>query len=165
MLRAENTAYDYSIYEQMELQQDLKPIEKPQKKVQKKAKPRIHVLNILFIFGVSIFIISRYAYIAEVNYNITRLEKEYNTVLKDNTSLNVQLMKALSLETLEKEAIEKLGMQYPDVQNQIAYINVNKPIPKTADEDNGFCNMKDLQENRYIAYTKAVINNILNVLD
>jgi len=165
MLRADNSAYDYSRYEQLELQPISEPIEKPLKKVRKKAKPKTHLISILFVFGLSIFIISRYAYMAEINYNITNLEKEYNMVIKENTDLNVQLMKSVSLEALEKAAVEELSMQYPDVQNQIAYINVNMSAQSAGNEDNDFYNMSDLQENKYIAYTKAVINNILNVLD
>ena len=165
MLRADNSAYDYSRYEQLELQPISEPIEKPLKKVRKRAKPKTHLISILFVFGLSIFIISRYAYMAEINYNITNLEKEYNMVIKENTDLNVQLMKSVSLEALEKAAVEELSMQYPDVQNQIAYINVNMSAQSAGNEDNDFYNMSDLQENKYIAYTKAVINNILNVLD
>lgn len=166
MLRADNSAaYDYSRYEQLELQQVSEPIEKPLKKVRKKAKSKTHLMSILFVFGLSIFIISRYAYIAEINYNITNLEKEYDIALKENTDLNVQLMKSISLETLERTALEKLSMQYPDVQNQTVYVNVKKSVQTAENDSNDFYNMNDLQENKYIAYTKAVINNILNVLD
>lgn len=165
MLRADNTAYDYSRYEQLELQEVAEPIAKPLKKAKKKVKPKTHFMSILFVFGLSIFIISRYAYMAEINYNITNLEKEYNMVLKENTDLNVQLMKTVSLEALENAAIEELGMQYPDVQNQIAYVNVKESVQAVDNESSDFYNMTDIQENKYIAYTKAVINNILNVLD
>jgi cell division protein FtsL len=165
MLRADNTAYDYSRYEQLEMQEVAEPIAKPLKKAKKKVKPKTHFMSILFVFGLSIFIISRYAYMAEINYNITNLEKEYNMVLKENTDLNVQLMKTVSLEALENAAIEELGMQYPDVQNQIAYVNVKESVQAVDNESSDFYNMTDIQENKYIAYTKAVINNILNVLD
>jgi cell division protein FtsL len=165
MLRADNTAYDYSRYEQLEMQEVSEPIAKPLKKAKKKVKPKTHFMSILFVFGLSIFIISRYAYMAEINYNITNLEKEYNTVLKENTDLNVQLMKTVSLEALENAAIEELSMQYPDVQNQIAYVNVKESVQAVDNESSDFYNMSDIQENKYIAYTKAVINNILNVLD
>jgi hypothetical protein len=56
-------------------------------------------------------------------------------------------------------------MQYPDVQNQIAYVNVKESVQAVDNESKDFYNMSDIQENKYIAYTKAVINNILNVLD
>ncbi|HYF82041.1 MAG TPA: hypothetical protein VEB00_03305 [Clostridia bacterium] len=165
MIRADNRAYDYSRYEQLELQQDSEPSAKPLKKVKKKAKPKTHLMSILFVFGLSIFIISRYAYMAEINFNTTNLEKEYTKVVKENTDLNVQLMKSVNLEALEKAALEKLNMQYPDVQNQIAYVNVNNTVQAADNAEHDFYNISDVQENKYIAYTKAAINNILNVLD
>ena len=165
MLRADNRAYDYSRYEQLELEQVSEQSAEPLKKVRKKAKPKTHLMSILFVFGLSIFIISRYAYMAEINFNITNLEKEYKKVLKENTDLNVQLMKSVNLEALEKAAIEELGMQYPDVQNQIAYVNVGNKAQASNNLMSDYYNISDVQENKYIAYTKAVINNILNVLD
>ncbi|HNR04509.1 MAG TPA: FtsL-like putative cell division protein [Bacillota bacterium] len=165
MLRADNTAYDYSRYEQLEMEQVREIAASPRKKVHKKEKHKTHLMSILFVFGLSIFIISRYAYMAEINYNIKNLEKEYSALVKENTDLNVQLMKSISLETLEKKAIEELGMQYPDIQNQIAYVNVEIPAQPAGNEARDFYNIDDLQENKYIAYTKAVINNILKVLD
>lgn len=165
MLRADSSAYDYSRYEQLDLQQDLEPTAKPLKKVRKKAKPKTHFMSILFIFGLSIFIISRYAYMAEINFNITNLEKEYIMAVKENTDLNVQLMKCINLEALEKSALENLSMQYPDVQNQIAYVVVPQAEETTDNEKSDYFNINDVQENKYIAYTKAAINNILNVLD
>lgn len=165
MLRADSSAYDYSRYEQLEMEQVSEPIASPRKKVRKKEKHKTHLMSILFVFGLSIFIISRYAYMAEINYNIKNLEREYSALVKENTDLNVQLMKSISLETLEKKAIEELGMQYPDIHNQIAYVNVEMPAQTDVNEVQDFYNIDDLQENKYIAYTKAVINNILNVLD
>ena len=165
MLRADNTAYDYSRYEQLEMEQVREIAASPRKKVHKKEKHKTHVMSILFVFGLSIFIISRYAYMAEINYNIKNLEKEYSALVKENTDLNVQLMKSISLETLEKKAIEELGMQYPDIQNQIAYVNVEMPAQPAGNEARDFYNIDDLQENKYIAYTTAEINNILKVLD
>ncbi len=165
MLRADNSAYDYSRYEQLESQQISEPSASPLKKAKKKAKPKTHLMSILFVFGLSVFIISRYAYMAEINFNTTNLEKEYKKVVKENTDLNVQLMKSVNLEALEKAALEELNMQYPDVQNQIAYVNVNNTVQTADSSDNDFYNISDIQENKYIAGTKAVINNILNVLD
>ena len=165
MLRADNAAYDYSRYEQMQSEQISKPSEEPRRRAKQKVKPKIHLFSILFVFGMSIFIISRYAYMAEINFNISSLEKEYKAVVKENTELNVKLMKSINLEALESSAISQLNMQYPDVQNQIAYVNVAKETQTVDKKNTDFYNINDVQENKYIAYTKAAINNILNVLD
>lgn len=165
MVTADNRAYDYDRYESLEDYQISEPNQKPVKKTEKKAKPRTHIFSILFVFGMSIFIISRYAYMAEINFNISTLEKEYKKVVKENTDLNVQLMKTINLEALEKTAIEDLNMQYPDVQSQTVYVSVDIPKAPSENGDNDFYNIKEVQENKYIAYTKAIINNILSVLD
>ncbi|HWR60497.1 MAG TPA: hypothetical protein VN580_02735, partial [Clostridia bacterium] len=127
--------------------------------------PKTHLISILFVFGMSIFIISRYAYMAEINFNITNLEKEYKKVVKENTDLNVQLMKSINLEALESAAVKDLSMQYPDVQNQIVYVDVTEETQGSDTASSDFFKASDVQENKYIAYTKAAINNILNVLD
>jgi cell division protein FtsB len=165
MLRASNNAYDYSFYEQQELQTAVETNTKPLNKTKKKQKPKTHLISILFVFGLSILIISRYAYMAEINFNITNLEKEYKKVVKENTDLNVQLMKTINLEALESAALQSLNMQYPDVRNQIVYVNVAEEAKTAVTAGSDFYNASDVQENKYIAYTKAAINNILNVLD
>lgn len=165
MITADNRAYDYSKYESLEDYPISEPNREPLKKAKKKVKPKTHLFSILFVFGVSILIISRYAYMAEINFNISTLEKDYKKLVKENTDLNVQLMKTVNLEALEKAAIEKLHMQYPDVQSQIVYVNVERAAAASDDAGKDFYNIKEVQENKYIAYTKAVINNILSVLD
>ena len=86
MLRADNTAYDYSRYEQLEMEQVREIAASPRKKVHKKEKHKTHLMSILFVFGLSIFIISRYAYMAEINYNI----KDYSILRMYKTCMYVQ---------------------------------------------------------------------------
>lgn len=169
MIRADNRAYDYSKYEYLEqLTRETQQEQPDRSRVQKpkaQARPKIHLFSIVFIFSVSVFIISRYAAIAEINFNIHSLEKDYQAAMKENTELNVQLMKNINLETLEKAAVEELNMQYPDVQGQVVYLNI-QPSERTDDAvNNEFYSISDVQENRYIAYTKMIIGNILKVLD
>ncbi len=170
MIRADNSAYDYSKYAYLEqLKQEkihseqpaVKPVQKPKTAV----KPKMHLFSIIFIFSVSVLIISRYAFIAEINFNINSLEKDYQKAVKENTELNVQLMKSVNLETLEKVAVEELNMQYPDVQSQIVYVNIQRNQGAGEVQNSAFYSISDVQENRYIAYTKTVIGNILKVLD
>ena len=169
MLVADNRAYDYSKKEYAERL----PVEppsrrvasKPAKKHIKKQKPQLHIFSIVFAFSVCIFILSRYAYIAEFNYKLNTLNNEFKKVTKENTDLNVQLMKTVNLENLEKTAIERLNMQYPDVQRQIVYVDV-----KQIQEDNSgvyreYSGIRDIQENKYIAYTKGIISTVLKLLD
>lgn len=170
MIRADNGAYDYSKYEYLEqLKQEEVILEQPNRKTVQKpkalVKPKMHLFSIVFIFSVSVLIISRYASIAEINFNINSLEKDYQKAMKENTELNVQLMRSVNLESLEKVAIEELNMQYPDVQNQIVYVNIQQNKGPDETQNSAFYSISDVQENRYIAYTKTVIGNILKVLD
>lgn len=170
MIRADNRAYDYSKYEYLEqlkqesIQQE-QPNPRPAQKPKSLAKPKMHLFSIIFIFSVSVLIISRYAFIAEINFKINSLEKDYLKAVKENTELNVQLMRSVNLESLEKVAIEELNMQYPDVQSQIVYVNIQQNNGSDEAQNSAFYSISDVQENRYIAYTKTVIGNILKVLD
>lgn len=164
MVVADNRAYDYSRHEYLEQlpQQEKKQL--PKKNLKKKPKHGVHILNIAFIFAVSIFIISRYAYVAEINFDNKQLDKQIKQVQTENTDLNVQLMKSVNLDNLEKVAIEKLHMQYPDVLNQIVYIQVQETAPEVA-ANSDYHGVEDTKENKYLASVKNVVGNMLKILD
>lgn len=163
---ADNRAYDYSrrAY-QNTAPLPQQPAPKPVSKPRKKAKPKLHILSITFVFLVSIFIISRYAYIAEINFSIVQLESDYKAALKTNTELNVKLAKSVNLETLEKTAIEKLHMQYPDPSNQVIYVAAAAPSAPQTDSSDKYYRKSDVQENKYIASAKNAIGNVMRLLD
>ena len=169
MVVADNRAYDYdyghSRREYLDRIPDEQPKRQPARRPRKKQKPQLHIFSIVSAFSVCIFLLSRYAYIAELNYNISSLDKEYNKAVKENTELNVQLMKTINLETLEKTAIERLHMQYPDVQGQIAYVNVQPVQDSSGSIYEEYSNINDVQENKYIAYTKGIISSVMKLLD
>lgn len=162
MVVADNRAYDYSSYEYLE--QSKQENQLPKKNKRKKPKHKAHIMNIAFVFAVSIFIISRYAYIAEINFENKQYDKLIKQAETENTDLNVQLMKSVNLENLEKVAVDKLGMQYPDVLNQIVYLQVQEPNTSVAADDD-FHGIEDAEENKYLASVRNVISNILKVLD
>lgn len=163
MVVADNRAYDYSNHDNVE--QSSQQVKKlPKKNIKKKPKHRVHIINIVFVFAVSIFLISRYAYMAEINFNNKQLDKQIKQAQIENTDLNVQLMKSVNLENLEKVAVEKLNMQYPDVMNQIIYVQVQQ-IEADVAANNDYHDASDIQENKYLASVKGVIGNVLKVLD
>jgi cell division protein FtsL len=161
---ADNRAYDYSRHEYLEQLPKQQEKKLPKKNLKKKPKHRVHILNIVFVFAVSIFLISRYAYIAEINFTNKQLDKQIKQAHTENTDLNVQLMKSVNLENLEKVAVEKLQMQYPDVMNQIVYIQVQQVEADVAD-NNDYLDVTEIEENKYLASVKGVIGNVLKVLD
>ena len=108
--------------------------------------------------------IARYASIAEINFNINKLEKELKELEKENSILSVKLAQEINLQTLEDIAFEELNMQYPDL-DQIVYINVEKPIQKNKTIDKTYFSKKDVFENKYISKIKSLINIIVSFLD
>lgn len=164
MLVADNRAYDY-ISEQYAYDLPLYDEKKKQvkKKVRKK-KPKTHIFSVLLVFSISIIMISRYAYIAEIGFNINRLEKEYAEILKNNSLLNVKLAQTVNLQALEKVAQEELSMQYPD-PDQIVYVNVEKPAKENNSIDRAYFSQEDVLENKYVAKAKMVVSSFISLLD
>lgn len=164
MVVADNKAYDYERYEYLEQypQQQEKPL--PKKNLKKKPKYGVQILNIAFIFALSIFVISRYALIAEINFENKQLDKQISQAQTENRDLNVQLMKSINLENLEKLAVERLHMQYPDIMNQITYVQVQKPAAVLA-ANSSYHGVEDVQENKYLVSVKSFIGNVLKILD
>lgn len=164
MVVADNKAYDYERYEYLEQypQQQQKPL--PKKNLKKKPKYGAQILNIAFVFALSIFIISRYAAIAEINFENKQLDKQVSQAQTENRDLNVQLMKSVNLGTLEEIAINKLHMQYPDIMNQIIYIHAEKPVAVLA-ATGSYHGLEDVRENKYLASVKTMIGNVLKILE
>lgn len=162
MVVADNRAYDYNSYEYLEQSKQDKKL--PKKNRRKKPKNRVNILNIAFVFGLCIFIISRYAYIAEINFDNKELDKSIKQAQTENTDLNVQLMKSVNLENLEQVAIGKLNMQYPDVMNQIVYVQVQETNTDVA-ANSDYHGVEDVEENKYLVSTKQAISNVLKILD
>jgi len=164
MVVADNRAYDYSrenyIYDDPLYAGD----KKTEVKKAKKVKKNVRILSIILVFSLSIIMISRYAYIAEINFNISRLEKEYKEILKQNEALNVSLMSTVNLQTLEKIALEELNMQYPD-PDQIVYVNAAKPVTENNSYDKDYYSKEDVEENKYLSKAKLLINNFISLLD
>lgn len=163
MVVADNRAYDYNeeylynvpFYEEKK---------KPRAAIKRNKKSKPHILTVIIVFAVSIVMISHYACIAEINYNINRLEKEFKEVEKENSLLSVKLAQTINLQSLEKVALDDLNMQYPN-SDQIVYVNVIKPLPKNNAIDRTFYSKKDVLENKYIAKVKTLINIFISYLD
>lgn len=164
MVIADNRAYDYD-YEQYLNQEPIrKPIHEQRPKMKRKPKQKTHVISIMFVFAICILLIARYAIIAEMNFNIHSLEKDYKNVVKENTDLNVQLMKTVNLDNLEKIALEKLHMQYAD-QSQYAYVKVPSLNANQDGMQKDYYSINEVQENKYIASVKGVLSKAVKLLD
>jgi len=78
--------------------------------------------GILVVFSMLSGIVYRFAMINEVKYNIHSLQKEVNALNIAIEELNTKIDGSIVLETIEQQAIEELGMQYPQPE-QIVYLN------------------------------------------
>ena len=83
------------------------------------------LLAIILVFGLSLFILFRYTQINEYNHNLVKIKKELSQLHKVNSQLRVELDTKIDLNKIEQEAVQKLGMQYPD-KNQTIYMEVQK---------------------------------------
>ncbi|HHY77406.1 MAG TPA: hypothetical protein GX498_02690 [Clostridiales bacterium] len=164
MLVADNRAYDYSYEEYITDVPLLDEEAKPKTKKVSKTKNKVRIFPIVLVFSLSILMISRYAYIAEINFTINKMEKEYNELLKKNENLKVNLMSTINLQTLEQIAMEELNMQYPD-PDQILYVSAAKPIVIDKGYDDTYYSKEDVEENKYITKAKLLINSFISLLD
>jgi len=80
------------------------------------------ILGIIFVFAALSLIVYNYARINEVRYNIYSIKTEINQLNIEIEELNSKLDGTITLDNIEKIAIEDLGMQYPQPE-QILYIN------------------------------------------
>jgi len=110
---------EYNVYEENKV---LKA--KKQAKSSSKVKLRA-VCFVLVIFASCLVLMYRFALITELNYNINKLEKEYNLIRNENSRLKLAIEKDMDLNKVKKIAEERLGMQKPD-KYQMVYINVPK---------------------------------------
>lgn len=164
MLVADNTAYNYQNEQYM---CDLPLYDEKKKPIKKKAKKTLsksHVFSVFLVFSISIIMIARYAYIAEISFNINRLEKKHSEIVKENSLLNVKLMQTINLQALEKIAFEELNMQYPD-PDQIVYVNVGKPMQLKDVTDGAYLSKEDILENKYVTKIKTMVSGLISLLD
>ncbi|MGE5329203.1 MAG: hypothetical protein ACM3KR_06840 [Deltaproteobacteria bacterium] len=117
--------YDYdSIPEYQDYQRESKAkiVTVTRKKAVLKLKA---IFGILIFFVVGMFILSRYSMINQEKKNIYKLKTEITKLNKENTQAQMALNMKVDLEQVEKDAIQQLGMQYPD-KNQTIYVQIPK---------------------------------------
>ena len=123
---AEQRRYDYAEVPNYQEQKQPKKKQRIVIVTRKKAIMRMKaVIAIVFFFVLGTFILLRYAQINQGNREVYNLKSEYNKVFGTNAQIKVGLNKKVDLNEIEKSAIEKLGMQYPD-KNQTIYVEVAK---------------------------------------
>lgn len=91
---------------------------------QKKHKFRWSVLVVgLICFGLSMFTIQRFAYLNEIDQEITKIEKQLFLVEASNKQKTLKMEESMDLKKLEEVATSQLGMTKPS-KNQVVYVEV-----------------------------------------
>ncbi len=86
------------------------------------ARARKTAVGLLFLIGlVLIVLIVLTAYSADVTYRINQLEAQQETVRNDIANLTVAIKTATGIETIERRAVEELGMVYAPL-NEVIYV-------------------------------------------
>lgn len=184
MAPKESLAYDYRYWDYkgntaLPLELPQQPYERsPQRKVKKKSAAQVKVnagnrtkssmstmmFSMVFCFGIAILLIVRSAYIAEMNFNLNRIDEEYQVAMKTNKELNVRLLKSVNLETLEQTAFNQLKMKYPDVQKGISYVSVDPTKIIDNKDYRGYYNIANVQEKQLVDRVKEYAGSLAGIL-
>lgn len=133
---ANNTAYDFSMFEpkpkqQEEKQEELLKVVRPRAsqraRQRAKAKQVFHVkafcAAVLAVVLMS-FTLYNHARLSELGAQVNEKKEEYNVLLGEYTRLQTELDSKISLRSAEEYASLTLGMTKVD-QSQIKYLNLN----------------------------------------
>lgn len=99
---------------------------KPVRRVapQKKHKFRWSVLFVgLICFGLSMVMIQRFAYLNEIDQEISSVQKQLFLIEANNKQKTLKLEESMDLKKLEEIATQQLGMCKP-TKNQVVYVEV-----------------------------------------
>ena len=110
---------EYDVYEKNKV---LKEKRKYKANILIKVKMVASIL-LLFLFGLTIMY--RYALIADLNYEISNKERQYENLRNENSRIKVAIENETNLTRIMEIAQNNLGMQKPD-KYQILHIRVPK---------------------------------------
>ncbi|MCR5481833.1 MAG: cell division protein FtsL [Clostridia bacterium] len=92
---------------------------------------RIRLLSLTIFVGVlGLIVIVSTAFAASIKYDINRIIVANDELSNEIGTLNVELMEATNIETIEEKAVSQLGMVYPQ---QGEYVFVNTSVTPEAD--------------------------------
>jgi cell division protein FtsL len=77
-----------------------------------------------FLFMALAFLVIRYADVYEAKYQIHSMQKEIKAVQQEIEEINASMDSTVSLENIERVAVQELKMQYPQPE-QIVYLTSN----------------------------------------
>lgn len=110
---------EYDVYEENK-------VLKSKKKAKSHRKIKIKSVGcILVVFFMFLAVITRYAQITELNYQLNKTNKQYVTLKNENSRLKAEIDNQTDLNKIRELAESRIGMHKPD-KYQIVYIKVPK---------------------------------------
>lgn len=96
------------------------------KKVNKKAifvRKIKRLAMVATVIILAFMMVRGYVALDEMNGNITKLKKEYNSIVAENQAIQAEIDKNLDLEELQRVATEEYGMTRPE-RYQVFYVDM-----------------------------------------
>lgn len=122
-----SVAYDI----QPEIKQERKPVKR--KKAKSKVKIKLKVVgSVMVIALISLLTLTRFASMIRLTYDIREVKSDIKKVQEANENTRVQMAKMSNIKSIEKTAVNELGMVIPDT-SQIVYMDV-KPLTALTEE-------------------------------
>ena len=114
---------EYNYYPEIQEEQNSKRLIKKKRKVRAINK-RMYISIAIILFATSLFVLGRYAKITEARLEITQMEKTVIELNKEKLDLEGKLEGLKSTTKISEEAVNNLGMIYPE-EGQIVYVSIN----------------------------------------
>ena len=119
----------YDIYEENEL------LKRKLKEKQDNKEKRKILLHVFFCCALALIMMYRYSLLTDMNYNMNKKYKEYETIKNSNIALRVSIEKEENLSNIKEQARTRLDMQTVN-KSQVVYVRVpTSDFVKYADGD------------------------------
>ncbi|CAH2212740.1 septum formation initiator family protein [Tepidibacter aestuarii] len=110
---------------QLKKKTQLNNINKPKnKKSRNKRKTLVYIVFVGIVLSIVITFMYRYSVISGLKYDMESLKKELGNKKNEKKQLDLKLEELNRSGFIEKEAIERLNMNYP-TEEQTVYINID----------------------------------------
>jgi cell division protein FtsL len=144
---------DYDVYENNKLL-------KAKKRYKKNNKVKLKAIFCILIFFVSFsHIIYMYAQITEMDYKLSKINKDLNEQKNENIRLSLEIQKHLDLNRIRDVAQTRLDMQKPN-KHQIIYVNVPKTDFTELPEKDAY----SINEGSLLSYVAGIFNNLFGFI-
>lgn len=122
------TSDEYLNSVNQQLMEEKKMRRQSQKMIEVRAKQTGKFIKTVVLFGAIFicfaFVVFRQAQVYEAQYNVIELEREIKQTTMDIDEIKANLDSTVSIDSVERVAIQELSMQYPKPE-QIVYIKSN----------------------------------------